>query len=53
MNGQITGAGKYERSDERANHRNGTRSRRWDTRAGTLELALPKLRKGSYFPSFL
>lgn len=50
---QITGAGKYERTDERANHRNGTRTRRWDTRVGTLELAIPKLRKGTYFPSFL
>lgn len=49
----IVGAGKHERTDERSNQRNGTRSRRWDTRVGTLELAIPKLRKGSYFPSFL
>ena len=42
-----------ERSEERLTHRNGYRSRRWDTRAGELELAIPKLRRGSYFPSFL
>lgn len=50
---QIVGAGKHERTEERSNHRNGTRARRWDTRVGTLELNIPKLRKGSYFPSFL
>lgn len=50
---KLVGAGKHERTDERSNQRNGTRSRRWDTRVGTLELAIPKLRKGSYFPSFL
>lgn len=49
----IVGASKHERTDERSNQRNGTRSRRWDTRVGTLELAIPKLRKGTYFPSFL
>lgn len=38
---------------ERVTHRNGYRERRWDTRAGTLELLIPKLRHGSYFPSFL
>jgi len=40
-------------SPERFNHRNGYRERGWDTRAGRIELAIPKLRKGSYFPSFL
>jgi len=47
------GAGYGERSEERENSRNGYRERRWDTRAGTLELQIPKLRKGSYFPGFL
>jgi transposase-like protein len=47
------GAERYERSEERTTQRNGFRSRLWDTRAGTLELAVPKLRQGSYFPSFL
>ncbi len=40
-------------SDERVNHRNGYRQREWDTRAGTVELAVPKLRQGSYFPHWL
>ncbi len=40
-------------SDERVNHRNGYRPREWDTRAGTVELAIPKLRQGSYFPAWL
>ena len=40
-------------SPERTNSRNGYRSRRWDTRAGTIELAIPKLRTGSYFPDWL
>ncbi|MGW4659410.1 transposase, partial [Streptomyces sp. NPDC004279] len=40
-------------SDERVNHRNGYRPREWDTRAGTIELAVPKLRTGSYFPHWL
>ncbi|WP_037605053.1 IS256 family transposase [Streptacidiphilus rugosus] len=40
-------------SDERVNHRNGYRPREWDTRAGTVELAIPKLRSGSYFPTWL
>jgi transposase-like protein len=40
-------------SDERVNHRNGYRPREWDTRAGTAELAVPKLRQGSYFPHWL
>ena len=41
------------RPDDRATHRNGYRPRRWDTRAGEIELQIPKLRQGSYFPSFL
>ena len=45
------GAGRYERTNERTTQRNGYRSRPWDTRLGTLELAIPKLRQGSYFPS--
>lgn len=40
-------------SDERVNHRNGYRPHEWDTRAGTVELAVPKLRQGSYFPYWL
>jgi transposase-like protein len=47
------GAGRYERSDERSAQRNGYRERPWDTRVGTLELQIPKLRQGSYFPSWL
>ena len=49
----LTGAGRGERSPERINHRNGYRERDWETRIGTVELRIPKLRKGSYFPSFL
>ncbi len=48
-----TGAVAGARSADRLNHRNGYRERNWDTRAGRIELAIPKLRKGSYFPSFL
>lgn len=47
------GAGHYERTNERTTQRNGYRARPWDTRLGTLELAIPKLRTGSYFPSWL
>lgn len=47
------GAGRYERTDERTTQRNGYRTRPWDTRVGTLDLAIPKLRTGSYFPSWL
>jgi putative transposase len=50
---QLCGAGKHERSDGRANHRNGYRPRTWETRAGRVDLKIPKLRKGSYFPEFL
>jgi putative transposase len=49
----LTGASWNERSVGRMNHRNGYRERSWETRAGTVELAIPKLRKGSYFPTFL
>ena len=51
---ELIGAQRGERRPEdRATHRNGYRARRWDTRAGELELQIPKLRQGSYFPSFL
>jgi transposase-like protein len=50
---ELIGAEHGERSEERLTHRNGYRPRRWDTRAGELELAIPKIRRGSYFPSFL
>src|SRR3954463_7413478 len=51
---ELIGAERGERRPEdRATHRNGYRPRRWDTRAGTVELQIPKLRRGSYFPSFL
>ena len=50
---QLCGAGKHERSAERSNHRNGYRPRAWETRAGRVDLKIPKLRKGSYFPEFL
>ncbi len=49
----LTGAAHGERSASRTNHRNGYRERSWETRAGTVELEIPKLRKGSYFPAFL
>jgi putative transposase len=47
------GAELGERTPERVAHRNGYRPRTWDTRVGELELAIPRLRQGSYFPSFL
>jgi transposase-like protein len=50
---QVCGAGYGQRSDQRVNRRNGYRSREWDTRVGTVELAIPKLREGSYFPDWL
>jgi transposase-like protein len=49
----LCGAEYGERSPERVNIRNGYRERRWDTRVGTIELAIPKLRQGSYFPDWL
>ena len=49
----LIGAELGERTTDRATHRNGYRPRRWDTRAGEIELQIPKLRRGSYFPSFL
>jgi putative transposase len=49
----LIGAGHGERSTDRATHRNGYRTRDWHTGAGTVPVAIPKLRKGSYFPSFL
>jgi putative transposase len=49
----LCGAGYGERSVERTNSRNGYRQREWDTRAGTIDLAIPKLRSGSYFPDWL
>jgi transposase-like protein len=49
----LTGAGWGEVSAERTNHRNGYRQRPFDTRVGTIDLAIPKLRRGSYFPDWL
>ncbi|EUA68944.1 transposase, Mutator family protein [Mycobacterium xenopi 4042] len=49
----ICGAGYRQRSDERSNSRNGYRHRDFDTRAGTIDVAIPKLRQGSYFPDWL
>ena len=51
--GSMTGAEHGERSPDRITHRNGYRDRDWQTRAGTVELRIPKLRTGSYFPGFL
>jgi putative transposase len=51
--GALTGAALGERSPDRLVQRNGYRDRDWETRAGTVELRIPKLRKGSYFPCFL
>ena len=54
---RLCGAGTHERREARANHRNGYRQRSWQrswqTRAGSVDLKIPKLRKGSYFPAFL
>src|SRR5690606_4197218 len=49
----ICGAPYGQRSDERVNARNGYRGREWDSGGGTIELAIPKLRQGSYFPGWL
>jgi transposase-like protein len=51
--GALTGAAYGEKSPERLAQRNGYRDRTWETRAGAVELRIPKLRKGSYFPGFL
>ena len=51
--GGLTGAAYDEKSGERLAQRTGYRDRNWETRAGTVELRIPKLRKGSYFPGFL
>jgi putative transposase len=50
---QHTGAEYGERTGERSNSRNGYRDRLWETRAGAIDLRIPKLRRGSYFPAFL
>jgi putative transposase len=52
VSGQV-GAGLYERTSERTAYRNGYRTRRWDTRVGTIELKIPKVTAGAYFPSLL
>ena len=49
----LIGAGRYERTGERSTYRNGYRERSLDTRLGSLNLKIPKLRTGSYFPGFL
>jgi transposase-like protein len=51
--GEVTGAAHGERSPDRLVQRNGYRDRDWQTRVGTVELRIPKLRRGSYFPAFL
>ena len=56
MDAEVTariGAERGERSPDRLTYRNGYRTRQWDTRVGTMELRIPKLREGSYFPSLL
>ena len=50
---EVIGAKKYERTEARTNQRNGTRKRTLETRVGEIELEIPKLRKGTYFPSIL
>jgi transposase-like protein len=49
----LIGAERHERTDARSGWRNGTRTRTWDTRMGTIELAIPKVKPGTYFPSLL
>lgn len=51
--GGLTGSAHGEKSPKRLVQRNGYRDRDWQTKAGTVELRIPKLRKGSYFPGFL
>src|SRR5579871_23808 len=50
---QHLGAGRYERTAERSGERNGHRERRWDTRVGSIQLRVPRVRDGSYFPRLL
>ena len=50
---QAIGAGRYERTEERTTHRNGTRTRLLSTKAGDVKLHIPKLREGSFFPALL
>jgi putative transposase len=50
---QLAGAALHERSENRLTYRNGYREREWDTRVGTVDLQIPKLRQGAYFPSLL
>ena len=49
----LIGAERYQRSEERTTQRNGYRERTWQTRVGEIDLKIPKLREGSYFPGFL
>ena len=49
----VCGGAYGERTDERTNARNGYRNRDWDTRVGTIDLAVPKLRQGTYYPDWL
>src|SRR3954469_19208363 len=49
----LIGAERHERTGDRTAYRNGSRTRTWDTRMGTIELAIPKVRPGTYFPSLL
>jgi transposase-like protein len=50
---QHLGAGRHERTPERSGYRNGSRERTWDTRVGTIELQVPRVRDGTFFPSLL
>lgn len=50
---ELIGASRHERNSDRINYRNGFRDRTLDTRLGTLQLRIPKLRQGSYFPPFM
>jgi len=49
----LVGAERHERTEDRTGYRNGSRVRTWDTRLGTIDLAIPKVRTGTYFPSLL
>jgi len=49
----LIGAERHERTGDRTTYRNGYRTRTWETRVGTIELAIPKVRPGTYFPSLL